>query len=83
MNPRLIHTEYSGAAGDHIGRAASFEGALRAAVLRLVSGQYSGARVYDHRFGESKLPALLISKQPHGIQVEWAKPKIFQPYKKR
>lgn len=72
--PRLIRTEYSGAAGDRLGHAATIDGALRAAVLRVARGQYIEAKVFDDRFTTEPTlkPALTIKTAKYGITVTWA-----------
>lgn len=71
---RLIRTEYSGAAGDRLGHAATIDGALRAAVLRVARGQYTESKIYDDRFaGEpTTVPALTITSAARGLRVTWA-----------
>lgn len=74
-NPRLIRTEYSGAAGDRLGHATTIDGALRAAILRVARGQYTKAAIYDDRFtaGEpTTVPALTITSAARGLRVTWA-----------
>lgn len=72
MAERLIITEYSGVAGDRIGHAASLEGALRAATIRVATGQYLEARIYDARFGKKSI-ALLVARFDTGLRVRWTK----------
>lgn len=73
--PRLIRTEYSGAAGDRLGHAVTIDGALRAAVLRVARGQYTKAVIYDDRFSTepTTVPALTIKAEPRGLSATWAK----------
>lgn len=77
MAERLIRTEYSGSAGDRMGHACTLEGALRAAIIRLAHGEYTGARVYDLRFGEKAgaRPALTLTRSRTGIALTWTSPK--------
>lgn len=70
MAERLITTEYSGKYGDKVGHAASIEGAMRAAIIRIAHGQYSSATIYDARFGYKSL-ALTIIHGTKGIDIKW------------
>lgn len=69
---RLIITEYSGAHGDRVGRAATLEGALRAATIRIATGQYLRATIFDNRFG-SKSKAITAARVIGGIRITWTK----------
>lgn len=72
MAERLISTEYSGAHGDRVGWAASLEGALRAATLRIATGQYLRATIFDARFG-SKSKAISVARVIGGVRITWTK----------
>lgn len=72
MAERLIITEYSGAHGDRAGRAASLQGALRAATIRIATGQYLRAAIFDARFG-SKSKAISVARVIGGIRITWTK----------
>lgn len=70
---RLILTEYSGGADS--GRAArsmSLEGALRAALIRIVHGQYDKAVIFDERFGHKAL-AITVKLHAKGVTITWPK----------
>ena len=70
---RLILTEYSGGADS--GRAArsmSLEGALRAALIRIVHGQYDKAVIFDERFGHKSL-AITVKLHAKGVTITWPK----------
>jgi len=71
---RLIRTEYSGAAGDRLGHAATIDGALRAAVLRVARGQYTESAIFDDRFTTEPTtkPALTVKRNKTGVAVVWA-----------
>jgi hypothetical protein len=69
---RLICTEYSGAAGDRVGHAVTLEGALRAAIIRVATGQYLRAVVYDARFGH-KAKAFTVAHVLGGVHIDWTK----------
>lgn len=51
-HPRLFRTAYSGRYGDRTSASATMEGAVRAAMMRILAGDYDSARIYDNRFGE-------------------------------
>jgi hypothetical protein len=70
--PRLIRTEYSGGTGDRPAHAATLDGALRAAVMRIAQGQYSMARIYDERFGSKSL-AISVHRAHRGVTIVWTK----------
>jgi hypothetical protein len=72
MTERLIITEYSGAAGDRVGRAVTLEGAMRAAMIRLVHNEYNRAVIFDCRFG-SKAKAIVMTRSLGIVQAVWTK----------
>jgi hypothetical protein len=72
MAERLIITEYSGAQGDRVGRAVTLEGALRAATIRVATGQYLRAVIFDARFGH-KSKAVSIARVIGGMKIDWPK----------
>lgn len=93
LRVRLIRTEYGGSAGDRQGHAVSIEGALRAAVLRVATGQYKTAMIYDDRFAPAgvptTLPAVRVSFVPAtrspatqgGVSIRWAEAPKWAPPK--
>lgn len=72
MAERLIITEYSGAAGDRVGRAVTLEGALRAATIRLAHNEYNRAVIFDCRFGP-KSKAIVVTRSLGILQAVWTK----------
>lgn len=71
MAERLIITEYSGIAGDRVGRAVTLEGALRAAIIQVATKQYHRAVIFDARFG-AKSKAITIAEVVGGIDITWS-----------
>jgi hypothetical protein len=78
MAQRLIRIEYEAEAQTTVAHAATFEGALRAAAVRLFTGQYVRALVYDLRFGgtTNQAPAMKIETIGSTIDVEWNPKKV-------
>jgi hypothetical protein len=72
MAQRLIKVHYSGRHADRASSCASFEGAIRAATIHLLMGDYTRAEIYDHRFGENKRNrAILMVRDDRGIHTVW------------
>ena len=75
---RLFRTTYSGRYGDRTSASATMEGAARAAIMRLLQGDYDAARIYDNRFGEGDTShAVTISMRGTSVDVRWHNPDIF------
>lgn len=75
MSKRLIKIFYSGRYADRASSCASFEGAIRAASVRLLMDDYSRAEVHDHRFGvhNSQAHSMTMVRTEHGIRTTWTK----------
>lgn len=73
MTQRLIRIEYSGGANYKLARAATMEGALRAAMLRIAKREYSEAMVYDDRFVQQTTCSLRVTRHAGGLNVHWPK----------
>lgn len=68
---RLFFVEYSGRDGvGRPGRAATLDGAIREAVIRILRGQYGKAHTYDARFGGIAL-AVTITRWIDAVQIRW------------
>lgn len=78
MAERLIKIHYSGGHADRASSCASFEGAIRAATVRILMGDYSSAQVFDHRFGEDRKAALTITRAGSGVAISWTR--VFSRY---
>ena len=76
--PRMIRTCYSGGHDERTSASCTLEGAIRAVVTRLLAGEYTNARIYDLRYGDSKVHAVLIHKLPNSITIRWTDPKMFR-----
>lgn len=73
MAQRLIRIEYSGGTNYRLSRAATMEGALRAAMLRIATREYSEALVYDDRFVVQSTCSARLTKHAGGLNIQWAK----------
>lgn len=78
MAERLIKVHYSGAHADRASSCASFEGAIRAATVRILMGDYTSAQVFDHRFGADKTAAMTIKQDGTGVSITWTR--VFRRY---
>ncbi|CAB4120839.1 hypothetical protein UFOVP2_17 [uncultured Caudovirales phage] len=72
-NHRLIRVEYSGGSSDsRLSHASTLEGAVRAAVTRILSGQYRIALIFDDRYGRTTKYAVCVSKSSvASIDISW------------
>ena len=72
VHPRLIMTQYSARNKGRKTRSSSLEGALRAAIIRVVHGEYAEAWIYDERFGTSSL-AVYVKRTNREVLISWLK----------
>jgi hypothetical protein len=75
---RLITLEYSGGIQDKVSHAATLEGALRAAIIRIAHAQHGQVQIYDCRFGH-KSKAITVKLFKTGIAVTWARNPKWNP----
>lgn len=72
MSERLIKVFYSGRYADRGSSCASFQGAIRAASVRLLMNDYHRAEVYDYRFGpDQRAHAITMVRTEQGIKTTW------------
>jgi hypothetical protein len=72
MAERLIKIHYGGRYADRASSCSSFEGAIRAASVRLLMNDYQRADIFDHRFGSAhKIAAMTMTRTPQGIKTTW------------
>lgn len=75
VHQRLIMTEYYYNGTDKYRRSHSttIEGAIRAAILRVVKDEYTNAKIYDERFGALNTFALEIASYDKKVVIIWKK----------
>jgi hypothetical protein len=78
MAERLIKVHYSGRHADRASSCASFEGAIRAATVRILMGDYTSARIFDHRFGADEKAAMTLTVEEGVLVVRWTR--VFTRY---
>lgn len=77
---RLIRTDYSSPETTRAACSATLENAVRAAVVRLLSGQYTTADIHDLRFGTDNPASLAVhlSMRPNGsLRINWTPVNLF------
>jgi hypothetical protein len=77
MSQRLIRTYYSGT-HDRTAASCTLEGAIKAAILRLLGGEFTRATIHDTRFGDNvDTHAVTLYFGVRGITIRWKTSGLF------